>query len=162
MTTVQQEPSRRSRRRRPSWLLPAALAVGAVVVAAVVLALTGVLSSPAPEPSPVLLPTPTPTVAPAERDRTTPFQQALPDEVLEFAVASQAEDFGLIDAGAVEAYRLEYTDGERVLVLRTGQWPTPEDAVVGAEVLEAFPEPADATDVSAADASPTDLSLIHI
>ena len=135
MSTEQQEPSRRGERPRSRLLVPALLAVGALVVVGVILAATGVFRTPAPTPSPVVLPTPTPTVAPAERETTTPFQQAVPDTVLEFAVASQAEDVVLIDAGAVEAYRLEYTDGATGLVLRAGQWPTPDDAAAGAEAL---------------------------
>ena len=99
----------------------AALALVVAIVAAVVLAGGGLRGS---RPEPVVLPTPTPTVEPVNRGTTTDFQRALPDAVLAFVVSDQVEDAGLLDAGAVEAYTLTYTDGSRYVTLRTGQWPT--------------------------------------
>lgn len=92
----------------------------------------------------VVLPAPTPTVAPADRDTSTAFLRALPDEVLAFAVAGQAEAFDLIDVGAVEAYDLTYTDGESALALRAAQWSTAEvaAAIMAASLAAA---PADGT-----------------
>lgn len=110
------------RRRRRAVGAVAAFALVVAVVTAVVLAGGGLRGSTAPEP--VVLPTPTPTVEPVNRGTTTDFQRALPDAVLAFVVADQVEDPGLLDAGAVEAYTLTYTDGSREVILRTGQWPT--------------------------------------
>lgn len=103
-------------RRRGAWT--------AVVLAAV---LAG-CGSDGGSPDPVVLPTPTPTVEPADRDRTTAFQQALPDAVLAFAVAAQQDAAELRAVGAVEAYTLTYTDGQVEVTVRTGQWRTPAEA----------------------------------
>lgn len=115
-------PSRARRRRVPPWVLPTALLSLVLAGMALVLVAGGFLSPPAPQPAPVVLPVPTPTVAPHARERVTPFQRALPDAVLAFAVAGQEEDLPLRDAGAVEAYRLRYTDGAREVTLRAAQW----------------------------------------
>lgn len=126
LRSEQPQPGLRSRstsgRRRWAVGAIAALALVVAVVVAFVLAGGGLRDSPPPEP--VVLPTPTPTVDPVNRGTTTDFQRALPDAVLAFVVSDQVEDTGLLDAGAVEAYRLTYTDGSRDVILRTGQWPT--------------------------------------
>ena len=126
-------------RRVSGRVLAAVLGALAVVVVVVVLVVTGALGSPAPVPDPVVLPTPTPTLAPVEREAVTPFQRALPDSVLQYAVAGQDEDLGLIDDGAVEAYLLIYRGDGLELTLRAGQYPTVDSAVAAGAALEPGP-----------------------
>ena len=137
----QQEPPGRVRRSRrvSGRLLAAALGALGVVVVLIVLVASGVLGAPAPAPDPVLLPTPTPTLAPVEREAITPFQRALPDTVVQYAVAGQEEDFGLIDDGAVEAYLLTYRGDDLELTLRAGQYATVDSAVAAGAALEPGP-----------------------
>jgi hypothetical protein len=142
---------RRIRRRRIVAAVVAGLLLVAVVVVAVVIA-GGVLREETPEP--VVLPTPTPTVPPAERAKVTAFQQALPDAVLAFVVAEQVEDDALLDAGAVEAYSLTYTDGSREVTLRAGQWPTVQEVAEAMEPLIAT-EPDDDVDAGGPGAAPS-------
>lgn len=130
-----EEDARGASRPRP-WIL--ALVVGLAVVAVVVVVMV-VRGGSVPGVTPVVLPTPTPTVSAADRERTTAFQQALPDEVLAFAVAGQEGATDLVDAGAVEAYRLVYTDGQQEVVLRAGQWPTADEAATAMSTLLAVP-----------------------
>lgn len=101
------------------------------------------------DPAPVVLPVPTPTIEPVERERTTAFQRALPDAVLAFAVSAQEEATDLLDAGAVEAYRLTYTDGAVGIVLAASQWRTVEGARAAAHDLaqgSESPQGAESTD----------------
>jgi hypothetical protein len=134
------------RRRRVA--AGAAITLSIVAAAALALAMTAdrspepaVTPAGAVTPAPVVLPTPTPAVAPAERVKVTAFQQALPDEVLAFAVSGQVEATDLLVAGAVEAWDLIYTDGARDVALRAAQWPTPEGAAAAmdAEVAALAP-----------------------
>lgn len=120
---------RSPRSRRGLWIGLAILVVVLVGAgAAAALLLGGGEPTPSASPAPVVLPTPTPTIAPAARDTTTPFQQALPDTVLAFAVASQAEAVGAIDAGALEAYDMTYTDGAQEVGLLAAQYATADAA----------------------------------
>ncbi|ACQ81520.1 hypothetical protein Bcav_3277 [Beutenbergia cavernae DSM 12333] len=113
--------------------------IGAVVVIALVVVLVLLLTRPDPEPTPgetVAGPTPTPAITPAERDTGTAFLAVLPSTLLQYAVTAQAEDAGLLDAGAVEAWTLTYSDGDGTeLVLRTAQLTTPEGAAAARESL---------------------------
>lgn len=127
-TAASAERSRRKRRRAGAALGALAAAVALTVTA--VLLMPDLVTRPGPPGPPVVLPVPTPTVPAADRAKDTAFLQALPDAVLAFAVADQAEDPELLAAGAVEAYRLGYTDGVREVLLRTGQWPLAQDAQV--------------------------------
>lgn len=140
----------RPRRRRVGWV--AAVVVLAIGAAGVAVVLTNAGRAQGPPP-PVVLPAPTPTVQAVEREKATAFQQALPDEVIAFAVAGQQEDFVLLDAGAAEAYVLTYTDGELTVTLRASQWPAVEDAVATMTRLEAAAVPSAAALAGAA-ASP--------
>jgi hypothetical protein len=90
----------------------------------------------------VVLPPPTPTVTPVARDTATAFQQALPDTVLAFAVSGQTDAVDLLDAGAVEAYDVVYTDGQVDAHLRAAQWPTPDSAATAFSTQLAEPAPA--------------------
>ncbi len=77
----------------------------------------------------VVLPSPTASVAPAARPATTPFASALPATVLQYALASSADDADWLGRGALEAYAETYTDGGAGQVtVQAGQWETPEEA----------------------------------
>ncbi|WP_298454681.1 hypothetical protein [uncultured Cellulomonas sp.] len=84
---------------------------------------------PAAEPEVVVLPSPTPTLAPVERAPVSAFADVLPSAVLSFALTGLTEETPLVAAGALEAYRLEYSDGGGggVTVI-AAQWRTPDDA----------------------------------
>lgn len=133
----------RMRRRRVAWLV--ALAV--LLVGGAIGVLLGAREQApeqaqlGPTPSPLVLPTPTPSVSPAERDTTTAFLAALPDTVLAFVADAQAEALDLVDAGAIEAYDLTYTDGAQDVTLRAAQWPAPEAAVAAWSAILADPVP---------------------
>jgi hypothetical protein len=118
-----------ARSRRPLVLGVAAgvLVLGGATAAVLGGALGG--DPPAPEPDVVVLPSPTPTVAPVARQPVSPFVDALPATVLEFALTSLAEDRPLLLNGAHDAYRLDYSDGgTRTLTVLAAQWPTTEEA----------------------------------
>jgi hypothetical protein len=107
--------------------------------------------------STVLLPSPTPTVAPVARPATTAFASALPTSVLQYALASSADDAEWLGAGAIEAYTETFTDGgSGTVTVRAGQWETPAEATaVAANLVAAFP----AAPSPAASASPTGPTL---
>lgn len=154
-------PGRRSARkddgkkRPPLWLL---IVLGLVVVgAAVALVVLLTTDRTQPEPAPastITLPPPTPTIDPIERAEGTAFQQALPATVLQFALTEEGEHEPLLAAGALESYRLVYSDGgDATLTVLAAQWP--DDAGPAAQleavlaelgdVPEATDEPADET-----------------
>lgn len=152
---------RAPRRRRGRWIALAVLAVVLVGAGAAAALLFGD-GTPGAPPAPVVLPTPTPTIAPAARDTTTPFQQALPDAVLAFAVASQAEAGGAIDAGALEAYDLTYSDGAQQVGLLAAQYATADaataamTAVLAQPAVESGPEPTADPSATAQPVAPRD------
>lgn len=118
------------RRRLPLWV---PIGTGVLVVAAVVVAvvlLTGRQPevAPVPEAEVVTLAPPSPTVEPIERAAGTPFLDALPSTVLAFALSSVAEEPSLLQSGALESYRLDYTDGSQTVVVRAAQWPGADGA----------------------------------
>ncbi|WP_182112140.1 hypothetical protein [Actinotalea sp. JY-7876] len=121
---------RPERRTPPVWLLVlgALVLVGAVVGGVLLLGDRGGDPAVAPEPETVTLPLPTPTVEPVARAAGTAFSDALPSTVLAYALSELAEDPAGLQAGAVEAYRLAYTDGAASVVLLAAQWETPEEA----------------------------------
>jgi hypothetical protein len=106
-----------------------------VAAASTALVAGGFVRRAAVTPDPVVLPVPTPTVPPADRERSSAFQRALPDAVLAFAVAGQEEDLDLVEQGAVEAYTLLYSDGEREVSVRAGQWVSDDEAAAVAQAL---------------------------
>lgn len=123
-------PSRRdlkgtqSRRRRPPlWLL---ILIGVVVIAGAVVAvllLTGKDEPEAPPAATVTLPAPTPTIDAISREPGTAFYDALPSEVLQFALTEAGADTSLMVGGALEAYHLVYSDGATAtLTVTAGQW----------------------------------------
>ncbi len=152
---VPRRPSRRrQRRRRGLWIGFTVLLVVLVAAGAGAALLLGGGGAPEASPTPVVLPTPTPTIAPVARDTTTPFQQALPDTVLAFAVADQAEAPGAIDAGALEAYDLTYTDGAQQVSLLAAQYAT-ADAATAAQTALLAQAPTEPTAGSAAEPTAT-------
>ena len=118
----------RGRRQPPLWLWIAAgvLAVGVATVVALLLGNRG--GGPVPEAEVVTLPVPTPTVTAIAREPGTPFYDALPSEVLAFALSASADSPEMLAAGALEGYQLDYTDGTQQVVLQAGQWPTADEA----------------------------------
>lgn len=166
-TAADGPPSRGSGRGR----LLAALAVLLVVVGVVVAVLLLVNRpepeepAPAPQAETITLPVPTPTIEPvALPEGASAFLQAMPQEVLAFALTEVAEEPQLLTEGALEAYRLVYDDGAQQIVATAGQWRDTEsvtarfDEIVAAESEAAgVPvEEAGASDGAAADDAPTD------
>lgn len=148
----------RARRRRLVLVVVAAVVVLAVAATAFALSRRTPAEPPAAEV--VTLPAPTPTVEPIERAPGTPFFEALPSVVRAHALSDAAEDLPLLTAGALEAYRLGYTDGATPVVLVAAQWPSAEEATAaydravaaavaagGAEPAEEGPVEVDGTEV---------------
>lgn len=130
-------------RGRRRWVL-----IGAV--AAVVLVLGGAGTAwfltrdeggTAAAPPDVVLPSPTATASPAARTATTAFASTLPTTLLQYALASSADDEAWLAANAVEAYAETYTDGaDGTVTVQAGQWETPEEAAAAlAAVTAALP-----------------------
>jgi len=125
------------RSRRP--LLIGAV-VGVIALAAAAVAVLDPFDGgpDAPDPQTVVLPAPTPTVAPVERAAVSAFADSLPGSVLEFALTSLAEHPALLAAGALEGYRLDYSDGgPGAVTVLAGQWPTAEEAAAAAATAAA-------------------------
>lgn len=122
-------------RRMPVWLL---VVIGVVLVG-IIVAVVLLLTRPGPaeevDPEVITLPLPTPTIDPIEREAGTPFFESLPSTVLVWALAEYGEDEEMLIAGAVEGYRLTYSDGERALTVLAGQWPTSDAAEAAFERL---------------------------
>lgn len=152
-----------SRRRVPLWLLVLAglLVVGGVVAAVLLLG-----NAPEPPEQPaaatvtVTEPAPTPTVPPLEREGGSAFSQALPATVVDLSLTEQVEDEAQLLAGALEGYRLTYSDGAEQVTLLAGQW---RDAAAADAALEqvraqllAGAEQAGATDEGSTDEGATD------
>jgi hypothetical protein len=152
------EPAASRGRRR--WVV-----VGAVVAAVLVLGGAGTAwfltrddGGTAAAPPDVVLPSPTASVAPAARTATTAFASALPTTLLQYALASSADDEDWLAQNALEAYAETYTDGGAgTVTVQAGQWETPEEAAaVVAAVTATLPtaEASDAADAGdAADAA---------
>ena len=148
--------------RRRRWPLVVAVVAAVVVVGGGVTAyaLTRDDAPPAAAPADVVLPSPTATVEPAARPATSAFATALPATVLQYALASSADDAAWLGQGAIEAYTETYTDGGAGQVtVQAGQWETPEeaDAVLEglAAALPAAPDADADADASTATASAT-------
>ncbi len=157
------------RRRPPIWLL---VLIGVIVVGAVVGAVLLLTGQDEPEVLPaetITLPVPTPTIESIAREPGSPFFEALPSEVLQFALTEVGANEDLLVAGALEAYRLVYSDGGAATVtVLAGQWRDAAGsqarletvlAQVVAEVGEVpeasdvtEPEPSEPADDDAADA----------
>lgn len=139
------EPPRRGRRGLVIAIVVAVVVLIAAGVTAYVL-LSGDDDDTVAAPPAVVLPSPTATVAPVARTATTPFATALPTTVLQYALASSADEPTFLAGGALEAYAESYTDGGagQATVL-TGQWETPDAAAAFATTLLAALPAADAT-----------------
>lgn len=155
------KPTKPARRRPPLWLL---ILIGVVVVGAIVaivLLLTQKDEPEAPPAATVTLPVPTPTIEAITREPGSPFFEALPSEVLQFALTEVGQSDEMLLGGALEGYRFVYSDGgSDTLTVLAGQWRDaagPQarlDAVLAqvGEVPEAsdLPEP-EATEPAATD-----------
>ena len=124
------------------------LLVGIAAVAALLMSNRG--GGPAPEAEVITLPPRTPTVAPVDREPGTDFFEALPSTSVAFALSATADAPDLVLAGALEAYTLEYTDGEQQVVVVAGQWPSEDDATAAYQAM------ADAAAATAAAPAPPD------
>ena len=150
-----------ARRRPPLWLL---VLIGVVVIGAVVAVVLLLTQKEEPEVPPaatVTLPVPTPTIDAIAREPGTPFFDALPSEVLQFALTEAGESQDLLLAGALEGYRLVYSDGgaDTITVL-AGQWrdaagPQARLDAVLAQVGE-VPEASDVPEPEATEPAETD------
>ncbi|MBW0256039.1 hypothetical protein J5O08_18430, partial [Cellulomonas sp. PS-H5] len=147
-------------RGRRRWVV-----VGAVAAAVLVLGGAGAAwfltrddaGGTAAAPPDVVLPSPTASVAPTARAATTAFASALPTTLLQYALATSADDEAWLAQGAVEAYAETYTDGaDGTVTVQAGQWETPEEATaalaaVAATLPAADEATGDATDGASAD-----------
>jgi hypothetical protein len=113
-----------TRRRPPLWMLIVIglVVVGLVVAAVVMLTRDKSDSQGTPVAATVTIPVPTATVEPIAREGGTAFQQALPSEVLAFALTEMVEHEPLLVSGAIEGWKLTYTDGAENVVVYAGQW----------------------------------------
>jgi hypothetical protein len=133
----------------------------AVVVAGILMSRNTDGDAPPPVASTILLPSPTPTIQPAARTATTPFATALPTTVLQYALTGSGPDDEWLGSGAVEAYRETFGDGgDGEVVVRAGQWETPEEAsTVAAGLVAALPTAAAQPSPSASAAGGRELPL---
>ena len=140
----------RARHRPPIWLWVVAgvLLVGVAAVAALLMSLRG--GGPAPEAEVITLPPPSPTVEPLGREGGTAFFDALPSTSAAFALSATADAPTLVQAGALEGYTLQYTDGQQEVSVLAGQWPTE------AEAEAAYQPMADAAAAGAAAPAPSE------
>ena len=115
-------------RRVPVWLYIAAGVLLVALAGTTALMLSNRGGAMVPEAEVVTLPVPTPTVDPIARETGTAFYEALPSTVLAFALDESAAAPELGAVGALEGYRLGYTDGATTLGLLAGQWATAEAA----------------------------------
>ena len=144
---------RTATRRVPVWVFVVAgvVLVALAGTAALLLSNRGGEMPPA-EAEVITLPVPTPTIEPMDREAGTAFYDALPSTVLDFVVSGSGDAGELAALGALESYRLEYTDGTETVVLLAGQWATAAEAEVARAASSQVPAPAD----DAAETSATD------
>jgi len=143
--TTAAEPPEDDDRKRPAWLLPVIIGVIVVVVLGIIAAILATRGSEEEAPpavaSTVQLASPTPTVDPVARAATTPFATALPASVLQYALATSADNAEWVAAGALEAYTETYTDGAAgTVTVNAGQWETaPEATAFAASIVASLP-----------------------
>ncbi len=120
----------RRRSGPPIWLFIVAgvLVIALAVVLVIVLGNRGGEPEPLPAETTTLDP-PTPTIEPMTREPGTAFYDALPSEVLQYALTESAPDETWFPDAALEGYRLVYSDGGGTeLVVLTAQWRDAEGA----------------------------------
>lgn len=115
------------------WVVAGVLAVGLAATAALLLSNRG--GGPEPEAEVITLPLPTPTVEAITREPGTAFYDALPATAAAFALAGTGEAPTMLAAGALEAYRLDYTDGAATVTALAGQWPDADEATAAMTAL---------------------------
>lgn len=126
------------RRRPPLWLIAVAGVLVAGLGVAAVLVLSNRGGGIVPEAEVITLPVPTPTIEPIVREPVTAFADALPSTVLQYALTELGAEPTVLAAGALEGFRLVYSDGGTVtLVATTGQWATVEAATTAAAAMVA-------------------------
>ncbi|WP_066585902.1 hypothetical protein [Cellulomonas timonensis] len=149
--------------RKRRLLLIGGIAAGVVVLGGLTTALLlnrDDAPQQATDAATVFLPSPTPTVAPAARTAATPFAAVLPVSVLQYALATSANDEGWLAAGAIEAYTEAYTDGGAgAVTVQAGQWETAEEAAAHAQRLAAELPAADAAPTASADSTAAPVAL---
>lgn len=155
----------RGGRGRPGWLLPLALGVAVLVVAAIVVGIvvsrqhggTTTATQPAPVVTTVTAPLPTPSVQPSARPTGSAFTAALPASVLQYAFVSSTSATDWLAAGALEAWTDTYSDGGTgKLTVQAGQFPTADAAKAFAATLTAaLPTAAPSPAATAATGAPT-------
>ena len=144
-------------RRVPVWvfILVGVLLVGAAGTSALLMSNRGGAIAPVAEV--VTLPVPTATIDPIERSEGTAFYEALPSTILAFALSDSADAPSLLELGAIEAYRLDYTDGSDSVAVLAGQWPTDEAATAAfGEMTGAVAEAEDAGTTAGPTADPAE------
>ena len=146
-----------SSRRR--IVLIAALVGGVVILGGVVAALAGAFNSPEPaaarSASAVTLPSPTPTIASVARQPISPFADALPGAVLDYALTGIAPYPPLVVVGALEAFKVDYSNGGTgTVTVYTGQWETAAEAATAYATLVP-PSPPATTGAATPDPSAT-------
>ncbi|MCV2393241.1 hypothetical protein OEB99_02870 [Actinotalea sp. M2MS4P-6] len=109
------------------WIVSGVLLVGVAATGALLMVNRGGGPVP-PEAEVVTLPVPTPTVTAIDREPGTEFYDALPSEVLAFALADTGDAPELVGDGALEAYWMDYSDGSQEVSVLAGQWETAEEA----------------------------------
>ena len=127
-------------RRPPVWLLTlvGVLVVGLAVVAVLVLNRGDAPEPEVLEPEVVTLTLPTPTIEPVAREAGTALFGALPSTVLGYALTEAGAHPPLVAAGALEAYRMVYSDGgATAITLYAAQWAAPEAATATYQVMVA-------------------------
>ncbi|MCL2850697.1 MAG: hypothetical protein FWE61_11755, partial [Micrococcales bacterium] len=114
-------------RGRPLVLVACVAVVGVVVAVAAWFVVSG-RQSPTPATTTVRV-SPTPTLTPVQRPTTNAFVDRLPSTTLQYALVSSEPEPAWVDAGAIEAYVEQFSDGgSGTFTLRAGQWSTAEAA----------------------------------
>ncbi len=113
------------------WIVAGVVVVGGAVAG--ILAGTGAFTPealPTPPAETVTATPPSPTAAPVEREgEPTAFSAALPDTVLDLALADFAPDDEFFEGKALESYTLVYSDGgSRSVTVHAAQFPDVEAA----------------------------------
>jgi len=145
------ERSEPSGRKVPLWVW---IVAGVVVLAGAivgVLAGTGAFTAAPPLPTPpaetVTAAPPTPTVEPVEREgEPTAFSAALPDTVLDLALADFTPSAPFVEVEALELYTAVYSDGgSRSVTVQAAQFQDVDAAIAALPAIAEGVEPMEVT-----------------